>query len=88
MGRWRAGCGHPRPPADRTPSERPGDGRDGADGDRVDRHALESIAEAIAQEVAAFGIKVQTINPRADGVTVALFAIATLGGIMRIAEQV
>jgi NAD(P)-dependent dehydrogenase (short-subunit alcohol dehydrogenase family) len=29
------------------------------------KHALESIAEAIAQEVAAFGIKVQTINPGA-----------------------
>jgi len=29
------------------------------------KHALESIAEAIAQEVASFGIKVQTINPGA-----------------------
>lgn len=29
------------------------------------KHALESMAEAIAQEVAAFGIKVQTINPGA-----------------------
>ncbi|MEC3947551.1 SDR family oxidoreductase [Sphingobium sp. HWE2-09] len=29
------------------------------------KHALEAIAEAIAQEVAPFGIKVQTINPGA-----------------------
>ena len=29
------------------------------------KHALESIAEAIAQEVGRFGIKVQTINPGA-----------------------
>ena len=29
------------------------------------KHALESIAEAISQEVAPFGIKVQTINPGA-----------------------
>jgi NAD(P)-dependent dehydrogenase (short-subunit alcohol dehydrogenase family) len=29
------------------------------------KHALESMAEAIAQEVAPFGIKVQTVNPGA-----------------------
>jgi hypothetical protein len=49
---------------------------------------VRQLIERRVSDPATAGTALMVIELIADGVTVALFAIATLGGIMRIAEQV